>query len=187
MATISNHNPNLGEKSIDGLLRARGIIVQRHRIRDALHIVDPEGVEHRLRTVLQRRQYSVPSPNALWHVDVYHKLIRWKLVVHGGIDGFSRVIPYLKAATNNSSQTALSAFLQGVNSYGLPSRVRTDQGGENALIAEYMVQKRGPGRGSIIMAVAYTTNVLKDSGGTYLLVVSVTSTTFSTISRERHC
>ena len=135
IATISIYNPNLGEKSIDGLLRAQGIIVQRHRIRDALHVVDPEGVEYRLRTVLRRRQYSVPSPNALWHVDGYHKLIRWKLVVHGGIDGFSRVITYLKVATNNSSETALSAFLQGVTSYGLPSCVRTDQGGENVLIA----------------------------------------------------
>ena len=140
----STHNPNLGEKSIDGLSRAQGIIVQRHRIRDALHVVDPEGVEYRLRTVLRRRQYSVPSPNALWHVDGYHKLIRWKLVVHGGIDGFSRVVMYLKVATNNSSETALSAFLQGVTLYGLHSRVRTDQGGENVLIAQYMVQKRGP-------------------------------------------
>ena len=56
-------------------------------------------------------------------------------MVHGGINGFSRVITYLKVATNNSSETALSAFLQGVTSYGLPSRVRTDQGGENVLIA----------------------------------------------------
>ena len=54
IATISTHNPNLGEKSIDGLLRAQGIIVQRHRIRDALHVVDPEGVEYRLRTVLKK-------------------------------------------------------------------------------------------------------------------------------------
>ena len=151
VATLSSRNPNLGEKSIDGLLRAQGIIVQRHRIRDILHVVDPEGVQHRLRGVLHRRQYSVEAPNALWHVDGYHKLIRWKFVVHGGIDGFSRVITYMKAATNNSSQTALSAFLYGVSSYGLPSRVRTDQGGENVLIAEYMLRERGTGRGSIIM------------------------------------
>ena len=59
VATLSSRNPNLGEKSIDGLLRAQGIIVQRHRIRDILHVVDPEGVQHRLRGVLHRRQYSL--------------------------------------------------------------------------------------------------------------------------------
>ena len=69
------------------------------------------------------------------------------IIVHGG---FSRVVTYLQAATNNTSQTALSAFLDGVASYGLPLRVRTDQGGENVLIAECMVQQRG-GLGSIIM------------------------------------
>ena len=71
--------------------------------------------------------------------------------VHSGIDGYSRVVTCLKVATNNTSQTALSAFLEGVSSYGLPLRVRTDRGGENALIAEYMVQHRGAGQGSIIM------------------------------------
>ena len=82
MATICTRNPNLGGKSVDGLLRARGIIVQRHRIRDyTLHVVDPEGVQNRLRGVLHGRQYNVVSPNELWHVGGYHKLIRWKFVV----------------------------------------------------------------------------------------------------------
>lgn len=75
--------------------------------------------------VLRRRQYSVPGPNSLWHIDGNHKLIRyqivadnpytflemsykciylidyvvlfvlklpcrWRFVVHGGVDGFSR-------------------------------------------------------------------------------------------------
>lgn len=95
---------------------------------------------------------------------------------HGGIDGYSRVVTYLKAATNNSSSRALSAFLQGIDSYGLPSRVFADQGGVNVLIAEYMVQKKGQVKGASSWAVAYTTSVLKDSGGTCLLVVSVTFT-----------
>ena len=37
----------------------------------------------------------------MWHVDGYHKLIRWRIVVHGEIDGYSRVVGYLKAAVNN--------------------------------------------------------------------------------------
>lgn len=151
VANICSRNPNLGERSIDGLLRAHGVMVQRHRIRDILHAIDPEGVQYRLRRVLHRRQYSVESPNALWHVDGYHKLIRWKIVVHGGIDGYSRLITHLKAATNNSAQTALSAFLEGVDECRIPSRVRTDRGGENTLIGDYMIRQRGEGRGSIIM------------------------------------
>ena len=58
---------------------------------------------------------------------------------------------FLKAATNNQAETALAAFRSGVAEYGLPSRVRTDRGGENILIGEYMLQNRGTGRGSIIM------------------------------------
>ena len=34
--------------------------------------------------VLYRRKYSVPGPNALWHIDGHHKLYisYWRLVVH---------------------------------------------------------------------------------------------------------
>lgn len=65
-----------------------------------------------------------------------------EIVVHGAIDGYSRVIPYLKASGNNRADTSLSGFLSGIEHYGLPSRVRTDKGGENVLIAEYMLRKR---------------------------------------------
>ena len=37
-----------------------------------------------------------------WHVDGHHKLIKWKLVTHGGIDGFSRD---LKCSNNNTAET----------------------------------------------------------------------------------
>ena len=151
VSSIALHNPNLGERSVDGILRSQGIVVQRQRLRDVLWSVDPEGVHLRLRCALHRREYSVHSPNSLWHVDGYHKLIRWKMVIHGAIDGYSRVVTYLKVATNNKAETAFAAFRYGVTEYGLPSRVRTDRGGENVLIGEYMLHNRGLGRGSIIM------------------------------------
>ncbi len=113
--------------------------------------VDPEGVQVRLRRSLYRRVYHVEGPNALWHVDGYHKLVRWKLVIHGGINGFSRVITFLRVSTNNRADTVREGFQSGVREYGLPSRLRTDKGGENVLTGEYMLQRRGTGRGSIIM------------------------------------
>ena len=151
ISTLAYNNPNLGERSIDGILRSSGIIVQRQRIRDALWSADPEGVLLRLRRSLHRREYDVEAPNSLWHIDGYHKLVRWKIVIHGGVDGYSRVVTYLQASTNNTADTALEAFRKGVLEYGLPSRVRTDKGGENVGIGEYMLHTRGTGRGSIIM------------------------------------
>lgn len=114
--------------------------------------VDPAGVRRRFRQVLHRREYSVPMPNSLWHIDGHHKLIRWRIVVHGGIDGFSRLPVFLKVSSNNSSETVLKCFLEAVSAFGLPSRVRCDKGGENVKVSEFMLShpERGPGRGSCI-------------------------------------
>ena len=72
--------PNSGYRRMTGYLRARGIYVQQHRIRESMRRSDPEGVLLRALqlTPCMRRTYSVPSPLALWHihVDGNHKLIR---------------------------------------------------------------------------------------------------------------
>ena len=41
---------------------------------------------------------------------------------------------YLQVAKNNRADTAFAALRHGVSEYGLPSRVRTDRGGDNTLI-----------------------------------------------------
>ena len=44
----------------------------------------------------------------------------------------------------------LNSFLKGVEEYGLPRRVRSDKGLENVLVADYMIEKRGDNRGSML-------------------------------------
>ena len=41
-------------------------------------------------------------------------------------------------------------FEHVVQRWGLPSRVRSDHGLENILVSSYMIEQRGPNRGSII-------------------------------------
>ncbi|RVE55409.1 hypothetical protein OJAV_G00236630 [Oryzias javanicus] len=149
---IQQSHPHTGYRMMKSFLQARGLLVQTTRVRDSLRRIDPIGTEVRAlaNRTLRRRQYSVPAPNAMWHIDGNHKLIRWRFLVHGGIDGFSRLIVYLSAATNNRAATVLEAFIGAVNKYGLPSRVRSDKGGENMEVAQFMVESRGENRDSHI-------------------------------------
>src|SRR5436853_6177757 len=117
-----------------GLLRSQGIRIPRQRLRDSLQRVDTFGVLNRWSNIISRRKYQVAGPNALWHIDGNHKLIRWKFVIHGGIDGFSRMVTFLHCSNNNKSQTVLRYFIEGKDEFGLPSRVRADHGGENILV-----------------------------------------------------
>lgn len=74
------------------------------------------------------------------------------MVVHGGIDGYSRIVVYLRCSTNNRADTVFSCFTEAIINYGIPSRIRSDRGGENVRVANFMLSHpdRGPGRGSFI-------------------------------------
>lgn len=73
------------------------------------------------------------------------------MVIHGGIDGFSRLVVFLHCSDNNRSSKMLQEFQIAVQTYGLPSHVRTDQGLENVDVARLMLEERGFGRGSILV------------------------------------
>jgi hypothetical protein len=147
-------------------------------VKICLKKLDPEGVARRYKRAVKRRVYKVAVPLSLVHIDGNHKLIRWKIVIHGGIDGFSRYdsfrkiyillmftsllyfililltairfVTFLVANNNNRADTVLNCFLDSCKKYGLPSRVRVDYGVENYEVCRFMEFSRGVGRGSYI-------------------------------------
>ena len=78
------------------------------------------------------------------HLDGHHKLIKWRIVVHGVIDGYSRVVVFLKASTNNRASTVLQLFLAATQVFHYPRRIRTDYGTENVEVARNMLNRYGP-------------------------------------------
>ena len=72
------------------------------------------------------------------------------MYVHCGINGFLRLIPYLRCSPFNTAKVVFGSFLAGVDKYSIPSRVRLDAGVENGLIRNFMVQANGQDRGSAL-------------------------------------
>ncbi|MED6260719.1 hypothetical protein ATANTOWER_027128 [Ataeniobius toweri] len=133
---------------VKGCLQADGHRVQWDRIKESMHRVDAPGVLERMTQLgcIVRRTYFVQGPLSLVHVDTNHKLIRYNIIIFGGIERFS--------IWNQQQITAqallINFFLKAVENYGWPSRVRGDEGVENVSIAETMFTVKGTGRGSFI-------------------------------------
>ena len=147
---IKHESPNSGIIMVWGQLRGYGIKA-REKVRQSLDRISPSAITMRRTRTISRRVYSVPSSNALWHIDGLHCLIRWRIVVlHGGIDGYSRQVVLLQASSNNRATTVLELLLTATRKYGWLSRVRSDLGGENVDVASVQIAARGTGRGSHI-------------------------------------
>ena len=155
MKQIQRENPNCGRQLMCCYLTDRCVHVPRHRSRESVVRTDPVRTDPvrrlvRWRQVVSRRTYSVRRSNSLWHIDGHHSLIRWRMVMHSGIDGYSRMVVYLGCSTNNRSLTVYKLFKEAIEEYGVPSRVRSDKGGENILVCQFMIAVRGTDRGSHI-------------------------------------
>ncbi|XP_068676996.1 uncharacterized protein [Montipora foliosa] len=80
---------NSGERMVLGALRGRGLLVQRNRVRQSIFRFDPVSRALRRFRTVQGRVYSVTKPNALWHQDGNHKLIRHVFLTnHWPLDSF---------------------------------------------------------------------------------------------------
>jgi hypothetical protein len=89
---FKRQRPESGLRYAIGFLRRQGHRVQRRRVMMSLRRIDGLGRALRVHSTLQRRKYHVCRPNALWHMDGHHKLIRWGFVIHGIVDGYCRTV-----------------------------------------------------------------------------------------------
>eukprot|EP00111_Clytia_hemisphaerica_P012751 TCONS_00037524-protein len=115
----------------------RGFRISRKNVALILKSFDPEGVQHRTRRVLKRRQYWSRGPNYVWHLDGYDKLKPYGFSIHGAIDGFSRCILWLEVVFSNKDPALVNNFyLETVQKIsGVPRKVVGDRGTENIYIA----------------------------------------------------
>ena len=133
-----------------GHLKSIKIFVTRQKVAESLMRVSPQLVRYRQSHLVSQSVYDVPAPNYLCHIDGLHCLIRWKIVIHVAIDGYSRLILCLKGSDNNIAETVFALFCEGVMECGWPSKVRSDKGGENIDVAQAMLVVRGTGKQSHI-------------------------------------
>ena len=63
---------------------------------------------------------------------------RWQIVIHGAIDGYSRLMVMMPASNNNRSNTVHHAFVSAVHRHGWCENVRADHGGENILVGRML-------------------------------------------------
>lgn len=77
-------------------------------------------------------------------------LIRYKMVIHCFIDGYSRFVLGIRVHDNNRGASVLQLFRDIVSTHGCPSRLRGDHGVENIEVAIYIEELNGTGRGSFI-------------------------------------
>lgn len=88
----ANH-PLSGRRWLIGHLRSEhSLRLPKKRVTSSILRVNRVGQQIKRQAKLQRRVYKVSGPNALWHCDGHHKMIRWGIVIHGFIDGYSRTV-----------------------------------------------------------------------------------------------
>jgi hypothetical protein len=127
---------SFGVTFAEGSLRSEfGMVVRRSQIRSCLKQLDPEGHRARAKQAAKTSfEYNVPGPRSLYHADGHEKIAKlWGIWIHGCIDGYSRYIVYLVAASDKLATTVRDIFVEACDREGWPSRGRWDKGSENRL------------------------------------------------------
>jgi len=168
---IKEEHRRIGEKRLLGILRGKGIRMQRKRLRESIHRVDPSGPMARCNSGIavvnartsdestpsktvklkkaEGQKISVPEnckqSNSLWRIDTITKLEKWKLVITFSIDMFSRLMSFMVVSneSNKHAENLLSAFSTSVDKYSCPEIISSNMRQEKALIWQYMIEKYG--------------------------------------------
>ena len=92
------------------LRNCHGLVVSQENVRQALRILDPDGVDAHSRHSLKRRTYVSKGPNFVWHIDGYDKLKPFGFCIHGAIDGYTRRILWLEVGPSNNDPVIISTY-----------------------------------------------------------------------------
>lgn len=116
----------------------QGIRIRKEDVRIVLSLLDPVNSQARHSRRLRRRQYFAQGPNFVWHIDSYDKIKPYGICINGCIDGFSRKIMWLKAASTNSDPRVIGGYFVETLKHlgGCPRLVRTDMGTENVVVRD---------------------------------------------------
>lgn len=82
VSLIKNLKPEAGQSMVKGTLQASGIHVSLPRVQESITRIDPVATALRWAAPISCRTYSVSGPNALWHIDGNHKLVRQSCMLH---------------------------------------------------------------------------------------------------------
>ena len=167
---IKKQHPGMGEKRLLGLLRGRGIRIQRSRLRQCIHRVDPSGPKLRCNAgiLLVNSRTSVgenreikpkgkreangiqvpvncPAPNSIWRIDTVNKLERWKITITFSLDMFSRMMVFMIASNVGDTQqeNIENSFCASVKMYQWPDLLSTDERDEKMLVWKAMIEEKG--------------------------------------------
>ena len=84
--------PDSGYQYCHGHIRSEGLRVRRVHVKASMARVRPLAALVQQGNAIVRRSYIIIRPNAVWHGDGYHKLIKYGIVIHGFVDGYCRTV-----------------------------------------------------------------------------------------------
>ena len=138
---LKSHGNSRGYRNVKQRLAESGVQFSYELVRVALKEIDSEGVKRREKRRLKRRKYTNAGPNDVWHIDGNDKIKPFGFGIHGGIDGFSRKILWLRVADTNKNPGIVSSYyIKAIQVLqAAPRRVRGDRGTENGTV--YGIQR----------------------------------------------